>query len=85
MGGSLPSEAQIASLSPAELEKYEYLRAQVMPTLSGSLRALLREREDRQALPGSEAVPRLVRLNALSYVAQHLMRNNPNPCAPTEA
>ena len=67
--------ALVANLSAEERAKYDYLKAQVMPTLSASLQALLRERERRA--PESGAVE-LVKLNALDFLAQHLMRHNPN-------
>jgi hypothetical protein len=75
-----PEEAeQVAKLSPEEKAKYDYLKAQVMPTLGTSLRALLRERERRQAKsPGTPPPFELVPLNPLNYVAQHMMRHNPN-------
>lgn len=71
-----PEDAElIVNLSAEERAKYDYLKAQVMPTLSASLQALLRERERRA--PGTGAVE-LVKLNALDFLAQHLMRHNPN-------
>ncbi|KAG8466598.1 hypothetical protein KFE25_007977 [Diacronema lutheri] len=73
-----PTEEQLASLTAEERGKYDYLKEHVMPTLSSSLQALLREREARQTVPGAPPPLRLVELNALSFVAQHLMRNNPS-------
>lgn len=79
LGGAAATADQLASLTAAEREQYDYLARHIMPTLSVSLEALLREREAREPThPSTPAPPiELVRLNPLGFVAQHLMRNNP--------
>lgn len=74
-----------AELSEGEREKYEYLRDALMPTLGGSLEALLREMERRQPRGPSDAKPQQISpLNPVNFIAEHLMRNNPNANAGLE-
>lgn len=71
----IAAQQRAEALTDGHLEKYELLDAQVGPAVAEALEALCRESLRRAAVANAGGTL-LAPLNAVDFVASHLMQNN---------